>query len=94
MTTHRVYYSQDAAMQAMRNRTILTVIFLMFGLGIGAAFALLFAPASGETTRQDFAKGIEDKLTTGRESIEPVIKRLEAEFAELRKNVDERLKHS
>ncbi len=92
MTNERVYYSHDAEMHALRDRTMLTTIFLMFGLGVGAALALLFAPSSGKTTRQELVKGVEEKLTAGRDSVEPVVKRLEAEFAELRKNVDERLK--
>ncbi len=92
MTTERIYYSREAEMLALRNRAILTAVFLTFGLGIGAGLALLFAPASGVSTRHELAQSLEDGLNSGRESVEPLIKRLEKEFAELRKQVEDRLK--
>lgn len=92
MNNDRIYYSNDAEMHAMRNRTMLTLVFLTFGLGIGAALALLFAPSSGKSVRRDLAKSVEEGLHTGRETVEPLVKRLEEELAELRKNVEERLK--
>lgn len=93
MNTDRIYYSQDAKMHALRNRTALTLAFLTLGLGVGAALAILFSPVSGKKARHDFAETVEDGLNTGRESIEPLIKRLEEQFNDLRKSVDERLKH-
>jgi gas vesicle protein len=92
MNNDRVYYSHDAETHAMRVRTVLTLIFLTFGLGIGAILALLFAPTSGKKTRHELAKSVEDGLNSGRDALEPVVRRLEAEFAEMRKNVEERLK--
>ncbi len=93
MNNDRIYYSHNAEMHAVRDRAVLTLVFLTFGLGMGAALALLFAPSSGKTTRRDLAKGVEEGLHTGRETVEPLVKRLEEEFADLRKSVDERLKH-
>jgi gas vesicle protein len=92
MSDDRIYYSHDAEMRALRTRTILTAIFLTAGLGIGAAIALLFAPMSGKKTRHDLAKNVEEGLRAGRDSLEPVVKRLEKEFTELRKSVEERMK--
>lgn len=93
MNTDRIYYSHDAEMHAIRNRTVLTLAFLTFGLGIGAALAVLFSPVSGKKARHDFAETVEDGLNTGRESIEPLIKRLEEQFNDLRKSVDDRIAH-
>lgn len=93
MNTDRIYYSHDAKMHALRNRTTLTLAFLTLGLGVGAALAVLFSPVSGKKARQDFAESVEEGLNTGRESIEPVINRLEEQFNGLRKSIDERLKH-
>ena len=87
MSNDRVYYSHDAEMYAMRRRALLTLVFLMFGLGIGAALALLFAPSSGKNTR----KSIEGGLKEGRDGVEAMVKRVEEEFDEVRKNVEERL---
>jgi hypothetical protein len=40
MNNDRIYYSHDAEVQALRLRSILTVLCLIFGVGIGAALAL------------------------------------------------------
>lgn len=94
MNNDRIYYSHDAEMHAMRDRTVLTLVFLMFGLGIGAAMALLFAPSSGKKVRHDLAKGMGDGLKDGREAVEPMVTRLEEKFNELVKRVEERLKQT
>lgn len=91
MSNERIYYSREAEMAAMRSRTILTMVFLVIGLTIGALLALLFAPDDGESTRKELAKGVEDGLNTGRETLEPMIKQLEDQFNDLRKNVEDRL---
>lgn len=92
MNTDRTYYSHDAEVRALRTRTVLTAIFLILGLSVGAAVALLFAPTTGKKARHDLAQGVEDGLRAGRDSLEPVVKRLEKEFSDLRKNVEERMK--
>ena len=94
MNNERVYYSHEAEVHAVRAMTQLMALCLMIGLGIGAAVALLFAPNSGKATRHDLAQSVEEGLQTGRESVEPLLKRLEAEFADLRKTVEERLNHA
>ncbi len=94
MNSDRIYYSRDAEMHAMRDRAVLTLLCLAFGLGIGAALALLFAPSSGKKTRHDLAESVGDSLNTGRETVEPMIKRLEEQINELRKSTEERLKQA
>jgi gas vesicle protein len=94
MNNDRIYYSHDSEVQAQRFQAMLTFLFLLFGLGIGAALALLFAPKSGEQVREALAKNVKDGLQSGRENIEPVVKRIEKEFAELQKNVEEHLPQS
>jgi predicted NBD/HSP70 family sugar kinase len=94
MNNDRVYYSHDAEMQAMRERTMLAVVFLTVGLGIGAALAFLFAPSSGKTTRHDLARNVEEGLHIGRDAVEPMVKRVEKEFSDLQRNVEEHLKQS
>ncbi len=92
MNSDRIYYSHDAEMHALRVRAVLTLAFLTFGLGIGAILALLFAPSSGKTVRHDLARSVEEGLQTGRESVEPMVKRVEKEFDELKKDVEGHLK--
>lgn len=92
MNNNRIDYSHDAEMHAMHTRTVLTLVFLTFGLGIGGALALLFSPISGKKARHEFVESLGDGLNTGRESIEPLMKRLEEQFNDLRKSVEEHLK--
>lgn len=92
MSSDRIYYSHDAEMQAMRNRTLLSLVFLTFGMAIGAALGFLFAPTSGKKVRHDLTKTVEQGFKDGREAVEPVVKRAEKEFDELKKNVKEHLK--
>jgi gas vesicle protein len=65
-------------------------LFLAGGLAMGAAAALLLAPSSGKKTRQDLGKAVEEGLNNGREVVEPAIKQLEKELADLRKSIEER----
>lgn len=88
----RTYYSHEAQLKVMRKTTALTVFFLALGLGIGSALALLFAPSAGAKTRHKLAQSMGDTLQTSSDSLEPMVKHLEEQFNELRKNVEERLK--
>lgn len=103
MNNDRIYYSHEAEMYAMRGRSILALLFLSFGMGIGAVIALLFAPTSGKTIRHQIADKVEDSVQTGRDSFDPIKKRVEEklqngrdaveeEFDDLKKNVKEHLK--
>lgn len=92
MDGNRIYYSHDAEVYAMRNKAILRLAFLTFGLGMGAALAVLFSPISGKKARAELAETVGDGLNVGRESIETFKKRLEDQFAELRNNVEGQLK--
>lgn len=92
MNNDRVYYSHDAEMQARHERTMLTILCLTLGLGIGAALAILFAPMSGKKARAELGKVVEQGWNNGREAVDPLVKRVEKEFGELQKNVEDKLK--
>ena len=91
MSNDRIYYSHDAEAQAMGDRTKSTLVCLMLGLGIGTALALLFAPSSGKKTRAEIAKTVEGGLNSGRQAVEPMVKRAEEELGSLRQNVEEHI---
>jgi len=91
MNNDRIYYSHDAETQAMRELTKLTLLCLMLGLGIGAAVAFLFAPSTGKKVRHDLAQSMEDGLNNGQEALGPMVRRLEKELSDVRKNVEERV---
>ena len=100
MDNNRTYYSHDSEVRAARKNTALIVLALSVGAGIGAAAGLMFAPFSGHKMRDELTHDLEHSLeqgvSKGHEMIDPTVKRLEKELAELRKNVedkiDERLK--
>jgi gas vesicle protein len=88
---NRTYYSREAEERAARDKGIATILFLALGLGIGTALALLFAPTSGKKAREELSHAAEDAISSGRDVVTPTLKRLEKEFADLRKKVDERI---
>jgi gas vesicle protein len=88
---NRTYYSREAEERAARDKGIATLLFLALGLGIGTALALLFAPTSGKKAREEISNVAEDAISNGREAVAPTLKRLEKEFADLRKQVNERI---
>ena len=92
MNNDRIYYSHNAEMHAMRDRTVLRLVFLTFGLGIGAVLALLFAPISGKKVRDDLTRTVEEGWNQGRDAVEPTVRRIEKEFNDLKKNVEDQLK--
>jgi gas vesicle protein len=93
MNNDRVYYSHDAETQAKREMTAFTMLALTLGLGIGAMLALLFAPSSGKKARRDLARSMGEDWENGRDAVAPLVKRLEGNFGELLKKVEERVTH-
>ena len=91
MDTSRMYYSREAEMRAAREKAAMTFIFLLVGLGIGTALALLFAPRAGSEVRGELSHATEEALNQGRDAVNPALKRLEKDFADLRKKVDDRI---
>ncbi|MBN1920963.1 MAG: YtxH domain-containing protein [Anaerolineae bacterium] len=89
----RVYYSHNAEIQVRREIIVLTTLTLTLGLGIGAMLALLFAPSSGEKARHNLVQGIEEEWGNDRDTVDPMVKRLEEKFGEMLKNVEERVTH-
>ena len=60
-----------------------------FSLPIGCS-----GPSSGKKVRENLARSVGEGLNTGQDAVEPMMKRLEKEFSELRKTVEDRLKQS
>ncbi len=90
-TTNRIYYSQEAAERAQREQTTLVVLALSFGVVTGAVLALLFAPKPQPKSR-DLGHVVEDALSAGRDSASHALNRLEKEFNELKKSVEQRVR--
>lgn len=91
MDTSRIYYSREAERRVARERLALTLMCVLFGLGMGSVLALLFAPTTGKKTRDDITHTVESGVKSGRDRIEPAIGQIEHEISVLRKKVEERL---
>ena len=93
MNNDRIYYSHDSEARAVRETARLTLFCLALGAGIGAAMALLFAPASGKKTRANVARSVEEGLADGRKAVEPIVHKIEEEVSDLRNSVEESVAH-
>lgn len=92
---NRTYYSHEAEVRAARKNAALIVLALSVGASIGAAAGLMFAPNSGHKTREDLTNsiehGLEQGIHKGHEMVDPTLKRIEKELADLRKNVEDKV---
>jgi gas vesicle protein len=94
MMNDRIYYSREAEMRALRNRTLLVVFIAAFGAGLGALAALLMAPRSGDKTRQQVAETLSQATEQGREVAGQVLKTVREGAGRLQEEVAERLQKS
>ncbi len=90
MMNDRIYYSREAESHALRERNTLILIFLGLGVTVGAVIALLLAPRSGDATRTEIADAVEQGIEEGRKASGETISRLEKDFADLRKRIEDR----
>lgn len=86
----RIYYSREAEAQAMRERTVAMFAFMVIGITVGVVTALLFAPRSGEKTRAELADALDEGFNEGRKASGDAIEKLEKDFADLRKRIEDR----
>jgi len=89
--SERKYYSEQSKQRAQREQFLLIGVFLALGLSIGTALAILFAPQSGEETREEIINRAEKQFESGRETTEKTMARLQEDFNKLRALVEERL---
>lgn len=89
--SERTYYSREAEDQARREQMGNAALFILLGLVVGAILALLFAPESGERMRGSIEEAINDRFRDTHDTTHPAIRRLERDFADLRKKVEDRL---
>jgi len=89
----RVYYSREAEQLAAQQRTILALVVMLLGLGLGAVVALLFAPRKGDEVRKEIANQAETIYDSGRETTGKAFKELQKDFDKLRGDVEDRLKN-
>lgn len=79
--TDRMYYSRDAEMRAQQERTLTSIVFVMIGMGVGAAVALILASRSPQRSRPGLVGAIEDRFNG-----------LEKELGELGRRVEHRIR--
>jgi gas vesicle protein len=89
----RIYYSREAEQVAAQQRTVLALIVMLLGLGLGAVVALLFAPRKGDEVRKEIANQAENIYENSRETTGKAFKELQKDFDKLRGEVEDRLKN-
>lgn len=62
----RIYYSHEAKQQAQRQKMVLLMMVAGLSIGIGAMISLLFAPQSGDKTREQLNDQMSDAVHQGR----------------------------
>jgi gas vesicle protein len=87
----RVYYSREAEMRAQRERTMMAIVLLGFGVGVGAIMALLFAPRSGEEIRKDITDRIEPGFERARDVTNHTVENLQRDLTRLRDEMESRI---
>ena len=88
---NRTFYSHKAEVRSERKNAALVVL----SLGVGAAIALMFAPNTGQKTRENLTHSLEHGVSEGHDLAEPMLKRLEKELSELRQKIEDQVeKHT
>ena len=87
--SQRTYYSEEAEKQAKMKTSAIVAVCLALGATIGTAIAVLFAPQSGEATREELNGIMDDQLEKGREATNTAIDRLQQQIDELRDRFSE-----
>jgi gas vesicle protein len=87
--SQRTYYSEEAKHRAEVKTALLLTFVLALGAGLGTAIAMLFAPRSGDETREELFHSIEEQTERGRKASEKAISGLEQQLSELKKRFDE-----
>ena len=72
----RIYYSEEAKQQAQRNNLVLVMMVAGLSVGIGAMISLLFAPQSGNDTREQLSEQMNDTVHKGQKVAKSASKQL------------------
>ena len=89
MDTNYSTYNQDLQnQQQQQEQTAAIAVLLVVGLVIGAAVALLMGQANARKKKASFRGRLEHGLGEGLETTKETVQRLEKEFKELRKRVE------
>jgi len=86
----RMYYSKEAQTRAQRDRLLMVAVVSLLGVAIGAVVMLLFAPRSGDETRQTIANAVGDAVERSGEASQAAVKQLNEELNELRQRLESR----
>jgi hypothetical protein len=84
--SEQIYYTPEEEMRPHMEQAVAPAVLLAAALGLGAVVALLVAHNhEQQKKRHSFSGMVEDRLDQGRDTI----KRLEKEYSNLRKKVEE-----
>ncbi|GAB4527578.1 MAG: hypothetical protein OHK0046_45490 [Anaerolineae bacterium] len=87
----RIYYSREAAERAARERLLLVLLVTGMSVSIGTLIAMLFAPQSGEKTRQQIGEQMSQTFSRGRHVAENASEQFRENADKVRDNLSDRI---
>jgi gas vesicle protein len=81
--TNRIYYSQEAAEEAGRQRLFIVFVSFTLGMALGTLIMLFFAPKEGEQTRKQISEALEEGFERGRTAAEDALQDVEKDSPDL-----------
>lgn len=87
----RIYYSEEAKRVAQQRQIVNGLAMMLFGIAVGAAIALLFAPEEGEEMRKRLGSALEEGYLRGRDHTLDAAQQLEDDIPDLRRKVSSAL---
>lgn len=89
--SERIYYSQEAKQQAQRNKLVLVMMVAGLSIGIGALISLLFAPQSGNETREQLGEQMNETVHKGQKVAKTAGKQLRDNTDKAINNLNDRV---
>lgn len=86
----RMYYSKEAEQRAQRERLLMVAVVSLLGVAAGAILMLLFAPRSGDETRQGISDAVNEAVERSGDAMQPTLKQLSDDLKDLRKRIESR----
>jgi hypothetical protein len=91
MSDREVYFTPDTSPQINVEQVVNMVVFMALGIGLIAALVTLLRPKRELPFHEKLGKMIEDRLDEAGDTTATALRRLEHQYNDLRKKVEERV---
>ena len=91
MNNNRIYYSHEAEQQAKREILMLVMLVTGLSISVSSMIALLFAPRSGDETREQLSGQVSEVMHKARQAAENVGDQVRENAESVRDTVQEQV---